>query len=83
MQCIIEIDKRLIEQAQRTLGTHTVQETIEAGLRLVVGRPGANTPSTGVRALLQRSAGLWADRIDLGDAGAYVQQLRREWDRSA
>lgn len=38
MKTTIEIDQRLLRQAQKTLGTDTIKGTVEASLRTVVQR---------------------------------------------
>ena len=38
MECTIVIDERLLEQAQAVLGTKSVQDTVEAGLRAAIQR---------------------------------------------
>ena len=38
MKTTIEIDRQLLRQAQKTLGTETIKGTVEASLRTVVQR---------------------------------------------
>lgn len=38
MKTTIEIDQRLLRQAQKTLGTETIKGTVEASLRSVIQR---------------------------------------------
>ncbi|WP_199565506.1 type II toxin-antitoxin system VapB family antitoxin [Spongiactinospora rosea] len=40
VRTVIDVDKELLESAQRQLGTRTMKETVEAALRLVAERAG-------------------------------------------
>ena len=65
MECTVVIDERLLEQAQAALGTTSVQETVEAGLKAAIQR--------------KREADFLAavDRINFDMTDEELQRLRR------
>lgn len=38
MECTVTIDERLLDEARAAMGTASVQETVEAGLRALIER---------------------------------------------
>ena len=78
MECTITIDERLLEDAREALGTSSVQETIEAGLRAVIENRRAEELLTRLRLVefdmtdqdLEELRRLDAGRVEAGDGGA-------------
>jgi Arc/MetJ family transcription regulator len=80
MECTIVIDDRLLQEARAALGTSSVQETVEAGLKAAIQRQreaaflasieGINLDMTEDDLLRLRRAEI--ERLQLNDSGELV-----------
>ncbi|MDF5751338.1 type II toxin-antitoxin system VapB family antitoxin [Spongiactinospora sp. TRM90649] len=80
MRTVIDVDKELLETAQRELGTRTMKETVEAALRLVADRADQRDQPVDVR---RRPIDGRRRPVEAGAGRAGRQAVETRWNASA
>lgn len=73
------LDEAIHRRLQALARRHgrTISDLVRDALMKTYGRPHADERETSLRGI----EGLWRDRDDIGDPGAYVRRLRRDTHR--